>query len=380
MARRSTSFPLGILGRYKIILLLIFAIALFHVGFVYFFKTPAHLRARRIEDVSSFSDVRVPVGYNESSLPVRAAFATVVRNSDLYELRAAIRQLEDRFNNRYHYPYVFLSDEPFTDEFKEAIAWTAKSKVSFGLIPRDHWEVPDWIDRQKMRDGMTYLASKEVIHSESISYRQMTRYYSGFFYKHPLLANYDYYWRIEHDTEYTCDIPYDPFLYMKERGIHYGYTISLHEFEDTVKSFWEVVQEYLKAHPTALEPRNTMDWVTDDGGQTYNLCHFWTNFEVVNLGFLRSSLYEEFFQHMDKSGGIFYERWGDAPIRSVAMTMFLRKEQVHWFDDIGYVHSAFQNCPSDPTVQMRCHCNPSASIHRNDFSCTRQWNQLPASY
>ena len=47
------------------------------------------------------------------------------------------------------------------------------------------------------------------------SYHHMCRYYSGFFHLHPLLKEFDYYWRMEPDVHYYCDLDYDPFLYMQ---------------------------------------------------------------------------------------------------------------------------------------------------------------------
>ena len=49
------------------------------------------------------------------------------------------------------------------------------------------------------------------------SYHHMCRYFSGFFYHHPLLADVDYYWRIEPDVHYYCDLDYDPFVFMQQR-------------------------------------------------------------------------------------------------------------------------------------------------------------------
>jgi mannosyltransferase len=43
-------------------------------------------------------------------------------------------------------------------------------------------------------------------------------------------------------------------------------------------------------------------------GETYNMCHFWSNFEIARLDFFRSTEYEEFFQMMDRSGGFWMER------------------------------------------------------------------------
>ncbi|KAJ1911175.1 hypothetical protein IWQ60_010265 [Tieghemiomyces parasiticus] len=378
-AARPSHSAWGLVRRYRIFLGIIATVLIFHLCFINMRPKPKHLLARTVHDVVQFNDVRTPPGYNATHLPAKAAFVVLTRNSELHPLRVAISQIEDRFNRHRGYPYIFLNDEPFTEEFKETISWATNSRVSFGLVPRDHWDLPDHIDRQRMRDGMAFLKSKDVIHSDSLSYRQMSRYYAGFFHKHPLLEDLDYYWRIEYDAEYTCDIDYDPFVYMRERAIKYGFTITLHEFFDTVKSLWSSAQNFMTTYPHYLEEKNTLDWVSSDGGNSYNLCHFWTNFEVLDLAFLRSERYDKFFQHVDQAGGIFYERWGDAPIRSVAVSMFLRKEETHWFEDVGYTHTAFQNCPASPELQKKCHCDPGRSIHLNDFSCTREWVQLPPS-
>ncbi len=58
-----------------------------------------------------------------SALPNRAnaTFVFLCRNSDLAGVVSSIRQMEDRFNRRYGYPWVLLNEEPFTEEFKEYV-------------------------------------------------------------------------------------------------------------------------------------------------------------------------------------------------------------------------------------------------------------------
>jgi mannosyltransferase len=43
-------------------------------------------------------------------------------------------------------------------------------------------------------------------------------------------------------------------------------------------------------------------------GENYNMCHFWSNFEIVNLSWYRSKEYNDFFEMMDRSGGFWMER------------------------------------------------------------------------
>ena len=48
-------------------------------------------------------------------------------------------------------------------------------------------------------------------------------------------------------------------------------------------------------------------------GEKYNMCHFWSNFEIAKLSFFRSKEYEDFFQMMDRSGGFWMERVSSCP-------------------------------------------------------------------
>lgn len=47
-----------------------------------------------------------------------AAFVILARNGDLSGVLSSMKQMEDRFNRRFQYPYVLLNEQPFTDEFK----------------------------------------------------------------------------------------------------------------------------------------------------------------------------------------------------------------------------------------------------------------------
>lgn len=124
--------------------------------------------------------------------------------------------------------------------------------VSFGLVPREYWVQPDWIDEGRAQEGRNKLVRQGVIYggkfiirrvlfsilpskpqvvfrtcvlathpgtisSSIISYRNMCRFNSGvsfspcgfrkdisladlfpqFFFRHELLAPYKWYWRVE---------------------------------------------------------------------------------------------------------------------------------------------------------------------------------------
>jgi alpha 1,2-mannosyltransferase len=65
----------------------------------------------------------------------KASFVTLVRNHELWDLLSSIRQIEDRFNRHYHYPWTFLNDVPFTDEFVDTVTKMVSGQVKFGWTP-----------------------------------------------------------------------------------------------------------------------------------------------------------------------------------------------------------------------------------------------------
>ena len=58
-----------------------------------------------------------------------------------------------------------------------------------------------------------------VLYGGRESYHHMCRYFSGFFQHHPLLADIDFYWRVEPDVHFFCDLGYDPFHYMDQQCV-----------------------------------------------------------------------------------------------------------------------------------------------------------------
>ncbi|CAL1704404.1 unnamed protein product [Somion occarium] len=323
-----------------------------------------------------------------------AAFVILARNSDLNGIVFSMKQMEDRFNKKFQYPYVFLNDDDFSDEFKRRITALTDAKVEFGKIPRDHWYQPDWIDEEKASKARDEMVKAQVIYGGSVPYRNMCRFNSGFFFRHELLDKYKYYWRIEPDVNFYCDLDYDPFLIMQNEKKVYGFTVSLYEYETTIPTLWDAVKgdtiipscslvrsdrppEFMDENPDMLQEGNALGFISDDAGGTYNRCHFWSNFEIGDLDLWRSDAYMKFFEHLDKKGGFYYERWGDAPVHSIGAALFAKKEQIHFFNDIGYKHNPFQHCPQgDAHTKGKCWCDPSDNFDYHWYSCLARYDKM----
>ncbi|KAF8333999.1 glycosyltransferase family 15 protein, partial [Cantharellus anzutake] len=306
-----------------------------------------------------------------------AAFVVLARNSDLPGILESIKQMEDRFNKKFQYPYVFLNEEDFSEDFKQWTTEITSSPCVYGKIPHDHWFQPDWIDEEKATVSRLDMIKNKVIYGHSVPYRNMCRFNSGYFFRHELLKNYDYYWRIEPSVKLYCDLDHDPFLFMQDHKKVYGFTISLYEYIETIPTLWDAVKEFMQLHPEYMPKDNALGFLSDDGGKTYNRCHFWSNFEIGDLNFWRSEAYMEFFEFLDSKGGFYYERWGDAPVHSIGASLFAHKDQIHFFEDIGYRHEPFQHCPQGKShAKGKCWCSVKDNFDREWYSCLNKYDAL----
>ncbi|KAK0483652.1 glycosyltransferase family 15 protein [Armillaria novae-zelandiae] len=306
-----------------------------------------------------------------------AAIVMLARNSDLNGIIVSMKQMEDRFNKKFRYPYVFLNEQEFSEQFKSRVSELTDVDVKFGLIPHDHWYQPETIDEAKASEARADMVKNNVIYGGSVPYRNMCRFNSGFFYRHELLKPYKYYWRVEPDVKFFCDLDYDPFLIMQDQHKVYGFTVSLYEYERTIPTLWATVREFLEANPGITPEDNAMDFLSDDGGLTYNRCHFWSNFEIGDLDLWRGEAYSKFFDFLDSKGGFYYERWGDAPVHSIGAALFARKDQIHFFNDIGYRHEPFQHCPQGEAHKRgKCWCDSTQNFDYEGYSCLNRYDRL----
>ena len=74
-----------------------------------------------------------------------------------------------------------------------------------------------------------------------------------------------------------------------------------------VESPQSLPAEVLKMDPIEKEELPEVDPESMEG-ENYNMCHFWSNFEIARLDFFRSKEYEDFVNMMDRSGGFWAKR------------------------------------------------------------------------
>ncbi|KZT55283.1 glycosyltransferase family 15 protein [Calocera cornea HHB12733] len=302
------------------------------------------------------------------------AILLLVREADLPELLPTLRNFEHRFNSRFRYPYVLLStpdEPPFSTHFRAEIAEAVHpgATLEFGEVPAEHWSIPEWMDEEEVKKGFERQQRAGVQYGGREGYHHMCRFYSGLFARHELLQKYEWYWRLEPSVRFYCSVTYDPFRFLAQRNQTYGFVITLIDDLNTIPNLFPAVERYVKE--SGVVPTDMWDFFTraKNGGSGYSAssspfsppipftdgyadiwhnadrCHFWTNFEIGHLPFFRSQPYQDLFNALDHAGGFYTERWGDAPIRTIALALLEGADKVHYFEDFAYRHDWFMHCP-----------------------------------
>ncbi|KAH3667794.1 hypothetical protein WICMUC_005194 [Wickerhamomyces mucosus] len=358
-----------------------------------------------------------------------ATLVVLARNNEIEDVLKSMKSLERHFNQWYQYPWTFLNDEVFDEEFKRRVIQFTSAPVHFGTISSDIWDFPEDLDPITRKENIQLQGDRGIMYGAMESYHKMCRFYSGGFYKHDLVRKYEWYWRVEPNIEFFCDIPYDPFIEMGKQGKKYGFTVIIKELFETVPNLFRYTKAFLKENN--IKPRSAWNlfvdsykrdliikdesfyskyfkFVSDESsiksrfgeifrvehliskfsnkdyklnqhdekaiedivlnsidrarlptlqgesmdGESYNLLHFWSNFEIARVDLWDNNLYESYFKFLEDNGGFFKERWGDAPIHSIAVAFLLNIEEIHYFRDIGYKHSTIGHCPANSPHQL----------------------------
>ena len=72
---------------------------------------------------------------------------------------------------------------------------------------------------------------------------------------------------------FRCDVGFDPFRYMEDNGKVYAFTITMYEYGATIPTLWDTVKSFVKENPQYVAENNAMGYMSEDGGNSYNLCH-----------------------------------------------------------------------------------------------------------
>lgn len=248
----------------------------------------------------------------------KAVIYTLVHTSAVYtKVIEALQQMEENFNNQYGYPVILFHEPDLNNTEKLEIRKRTNSDIYFQEV---NFKMPAWVKTSKDNWRCLFPPAE--------GYRHMCRFHTKLVYEHPIILKVTWYLRLDDDSHIFRPIRYDIFKYMEHHSFTYGYIFITNDITECVEglrgnSTKYITENRIKATSLANWPELT---------QVYN------NFEISRVDFWRSEPVQKFIDFIDKSGHIYDQRWGDAPIHTTIVMTFLNLSQIHQFTDIYYQH------------------------------------------
>jgi mannosyltransferase len=116
-----------------------------------------------------------------------AVILMLARNPEVKGAIASVRSVQEQFNDNFGYPWVFLNDEAWSEDFKKAVTTAVQNtsatgtvKIEFDVIPKAMWGFPAWIDQERARHNMKAMEAKHIQYAGQESYHHMCRFQSGY--------------------------------------------------------------------------------------------------------------------------------------------------------------------------------------------------------
>ncbi|KAH7261506.1 nucleotide-diphospho-sugar transferase [Fusarium redolens] len=318
---------------------------------------------------------------SSADAPLKAALVTLVQEDDLTATLFSIQQIEDKFNNRHLYDWVFFSVQGLPDRFKELTSNATNATCIFEVIPEENWNMPGWTDHSQLSDSHEINSDCNPKSFKPIAdIRQMKRWSSAPFANERRLRNYEWFWRVEPGASLSQDIPFDVFRYMRDNGIAYGFNRAV--LGQANLYHLSRVKSFIDKHPELLHKEADITWLIENGtglaiqsgssddsseglvdegsdklGSRDETAHdsntknegkgaswiggsfatwlsevygnsLYPTFDIGSLAFFRSPHHVAFFDHLDSAGDFQYRRVDDVPVHSLSASMFLPRESV----------------------------------------------------
>lgn len=273
----------------------------------------------------------------KSSLGVVVYLST---RNELASLNRSLGQLNRLLVTAARPVVIFHEGDLANDSLQQSLARTLGSRMPLGFERIDisaNSHQPQSVHRRYPR-----------------SYFAMCRFFTLMLSTHPLLTLFNYYWRLDSHSYVFAPQPIeDPFELMQRRQIQYAFIMTNEEGEPYVTGLWKLFHDFLDRH--CLKPSAGLRQTQTSWFGRYSFDIIFTNFAIANVSLWRENpMIQAWLQLVDRHGGIYRHRWGDAPIHTLALTQFLAREQIARLRYFGYFHRREYVCARETDEAVVC--------------------------
>lgn len=262
------------------------------------------------------------------------------------DLCDSLHLLYENFNNKFDVPVVVFHEKDFSVCNKLFVS--KKFPVKFIEIELQ----PQITPVPEFQDGLNY----------SIGYRNMCQFFHSEYYKY--LDEYDWFMRLDTDSFIIDKVDYNLFEYLESKNKIYGYVGEIPEWPDAVKHLDEWFETFTKKHRLKTSFYKSL---IVNGNYQYR--QIYNNFEIVNKEYFKNNKVQFIMSEINKSGNIYRWRWGDAPLRTLTLSLCYQKNKLHRFSDIGYEHRYFYQKSNKRTTSL----GPPMRTSFNKWNRKKDW-------
>ena len=247
----------------------------------------------------------------------KAAIYYLIHPRNLYYLIKSLKKLNKFFTRNFSYPIIIFHESDWNVTLTEKVRSSTDDEIFFQEV---HFETPVYYSRPVPSNVGPLI--------QPYGYRHMCRFHAKTVYEQPIIQGFEYLFRLDDDSFIDSPVNYDIFLHMRKNNFIYGYHDIKVDGATYVRGLWEASNEFIRSR--SIKPKYFNDW-------QYR-CVYFTNFEISRTDFWLSKEYQDFINYIDQLGGMYFHRWGDAPIKTIGVAIFVPPKQVHHYSDIQYSH------------------------------------------
>lgn len=234
-------------------------------------------------------------------------------NLSWVRLGKSLPLLKRNFLSSHSSDFVVFHEAGFSDQNKSRI----RSEIPNVIFREIRFNI-----HESARD-FEPLWSKDWSREKCLSYGGMCTFFTKDIFEEMIQMGYDYYMRLDDDSYLYSGFDENPFEFLRRENKVYGYCLKIKEPPHVIQGLFDYIQKNSEAsRDLSFDPPY---WI------------YYNNFEIVDVKKYREKTLE-INQKIHESGGIYFWRWGDAPIRTILLSLFFTAEQVHEFN-ISYEHA-----------------------------------------
>jgi len=258
-------------------------------------------------------------------------------------LKNCLYFLFKNFNEKFKYPVIILHEGDYTPEFQEEIIkgvrGESSSFIKFKELDKEDFKIPEHIDKVKLAKS---IELQPVPYWRNESYRNMCNFWLKHFTKY--VAEYDYVMRLDDDSIIEEKINSDLFQIMKEKDlnyisniIHIDCGICNYEMKEFFDHYYMDKQDLIKDMFVYSKIDNNSKEIFDNFKKLYKIMNdkeyeknevdikspimYYNNFFITKTAFWNTENTKKVIDEINKTGNIYYYRWGDAPLHTIIATI-----------------------------------------------------------